>query len=64
MRMKFFTFVIGVLMVLASLIGLLITLGYTPAFISALPQDLRIYFGIGVFLGLATIGLTLNRQVY
>ena len=64
MRLKFFVFVVGVLMLIVSAIGLMISLGYTPAFISILPQDLRVYFGIDIFLGLVAIGLSFSRTMY
>ena len=64
MRLKFFVFVVGILMVIVSAIGLMISLGYLPAFIAMFPSDVRIYFGIDIFLGLVAIGLSFSRTMY
>ena len=60
-REKFCLFIIGVLVTIVSLIGLAFAFNYAPGFISMLPQNPKIYFGITIFLGLVAIAFSFSR---
>ncbi len=55
MRAKFILFLIGLIVLVVSAIGLGFNFGYTPGVIAQFPQDPRIYFGITAVLGLIAL---------
>lgn len=64
MTIKPIVFILAAVTLIVSIIGLLISFGAAPAFISIFPQDLRIYFGITAVMGLALIFICTNRRMY
>lgn len=63
-RARAVLFVVGIITVLASLIGLAFSFNYEPAFLAALPRDLRIYFGLTLLCGLVALGSSFARALY
>lgn len=60
---KFILFVVGVVVILASLIGLAFSFGFIPDFLEALPPDPRIYFGATLLFGLIALGYSFSRTL-
>ncbi len=63
-REKMFLFILGILVIIISLIGLAISFEFMPFFIENLPKDLRIYFGILAFFGLISLGASFMKSAY
>lgn len=55
MKAKFVTFLFGLLVIIVAAIGLALSLDFTPSFLSVLPTNPVIYFGICIVLGIAAI---------
>ena len=61
---KAILFLLGLIVLLSSLIGIAFSLGYTITFISFLPSNPLLYFGINAILGLGAIILSFRRRFY
>ena len=61
MKIKFILFVAGLVVLISSLIGVSFVLNYNFSFISFLPDNPLIYFGIDAFAGLIAIIMSLKR---
>lgn len=64
MLAKNWLFIMGIVVLVVSAVGLTIALGFVPGFLSALPGNLAIYLGIDVILGIAMIVMSISPRTY
>ena len=64
MLAKNWLFIMGIVVLVVSGVGLALALGFVPGFLAALPGNLAIYLGINVVLGIAMIVMSVSPRTY
>lgn len=64
MVVKTWMFVLGVVALVVSAAGIVVNLGFTFWFLAVLPINPIVYLAIDTIVGLALIGLSLQRTLY
>ena len=64
MALKTWMFILGIVALVVSIAGILVILGYTFAFLDALPTNPVLYLGVDAAIGLFMLILSIQRNIY
>ena len=64
MTAKSWMFILGIIALVVSVAGILVNLGFTFAFLEALPTNPVIYLGVDAAIGLFMLILSIQRNIY